>query len=79
MSSEERLALVGLGAPGRARVAPTDSVELRMWEALADGPADLDTLCARAALPAHEGMAAVSSLEIGGYIQCEMTGEIRRR
>ena len=39
--------------------------------------ADLDTLCTRAALPAHEGMAAVGELEVRGLVECALTGEIR--
>ena len=49
-----------------------------VWDALADGGADLDTLCTRARLPAHEGLAAVSALEMRGLVECALSGEIRR-
>jgi hypothetical protein len=45
---------------------------------LADGAADLDTLCTRASLPAHDGMVAVSGLELRGLVECALSGEIRR-
>jgi predicted Rossmann fold nucleotide-binding protein DprA/Smf involved in DNA uptake len=50
-----------------------------VWDALADGPADLDTLTARSRLPARRCLAAVSALELGGSVECALTGEVRRR
>jgi hypothetical protein len=49
-----------------------------LWDAIAFGAADLDTLCTRAALPAHEGMAAATALELRGMIELALSGEIRR-
>jgi DNA processing protein len=77
-SMADALTLAGLVAPMRASELPEQGAERRLWDALANGPADLDTLCARAALPAHEGLAAVSGLEIRGMIECALSGEIRR-
>ena len=77
-SMADAIALAGLTAPIRVAELPEDGAERRLWDALADGSADLDTLCTRAALPAHEGLAAVSGLEMRGLIECAMTGEIRR-
>jgi DNA processing protein len=77
-SMADALALVGLTAPIRLAELPEDGVERRLWDALERGAADLDTLCTRAALPAHEGMAAVSVLELRGLVECALTGEIRR-
>ncbi len=77
-SMADALALAGLVAPLRSSDLPVDGVERRLWEALAAGPADLDTLCTRAALPAQEGLAAVSALEVRGMIECALSGEIRR-
>jgi predicted Rossmann fold nucleotide-binding protein DprA/Smf involved in DNA uptake len=70
--------LAGLVAPIRASELPEQGAERRLWDALALGAADLDTLCTRAALPAQEGLAAVSALEIRGMIECALSGEIRR-
>ena len=72
------LSLAKLVAPIRLFELPVEGAERRLWDALAQGPADLDTLCTRAALPAHQGMAAVSALEVRGMIECALSGEIRR-
>ena len=77
-SMADAVVLAGLVAPLRASELPGEGAERRLWDALAMGPADLDTLCTRAALPAHEGLAAVSALEIRGMIECALSGEIRR-
>lgn len=77
-SMADALTLAGLVAPLRLSDLPEQGAERRLWDALGVGPADLDTLCTRAALPAHEGMAAVSALEVRGMIECALSGEIRR-
>ena len=74
----DALALMGLTAPIRLADIPEGSGERRMWDALGKGAADLDTLCTRSGLPAHEGMAAVGRLEMRGLIECALSGEIRR-
>ena len=53
--------------------------EASVWEALRSGAADLDTLCAQSGLPVQRCLAAVTALELRGEIECELTGEIRRR
>jgi predicted Rossmann fold nucleotide-binding protein DprA/Smf involved in DNA uptake len=57
----------------------TDETEMRLWTALSDGPANLDELCARAALPVAQCLSAVTRLELRGVVECALTGEIRRR
>ena len=74
----DALALMGLTAPIRLRELPEGSHERLLWDALAEGGADMDTLCTRSRLPAHEGMAAVAALEMRGFIECTLSGEIRR-
>lgn len=78
-SVADALALAGLSAPVRCEPAGLSSSEHRVWSALAHGAVDIDTLAARAALPAAECLAAVTTLELGGWIECALTGEIRRR
>ena len=78
-SAEDLLALAGLTPPVRAARAAPDSDEGKVWRALADGPVDMDTLCARSGLPAAQCMVAVTALEIAGSVECALTGEIRRR
>jgi DNA processing protein len=79
-SVADALGLLGLEAPVRRSVARSLSGDdLALWNALAHGPADVDTLAARSRLPARRCLAAVSSLEIEGLVECALTGEIRRR
>lgn len=77
-SMADALTLMGLTAPIRLAELPEGTAERRMWNALSEGAADLDTLCTRSALPAHVGMAAVTALELRGLVECALTGEIRR-
>jgi DNA processing protein len=78
VSMADAVALAGLVAPVRITDLPVLGAERRLWDALGEGAADLDTLCTRASLRAHEGMAAVSELEVRGLIECALSGEIRR-
>src|SRR3982751_1618008 len=75
-SMADAVALLGLTAPVRLRELPVGGSERVLWDALAAGQADLDTLSTRAGLPAHETMAAVSTLEMRGLVECALTGEI---
>lgn len=77
-SMADALTLAKLTVPIRLFELPEAGVERRLWDALAQGPADLDTLCTRASLPAREALAAVSGLEVRGMIECALSGEIRR-
>ena len=75
----DALALVGATVPRQPRPPVEDPVALALWDALAQGAADLDTLSARAGLPARECMAAIATLEIAGAVSCAHDGEVRRR
>jgi DNA processing protein len=76
----DALTLFGLGGPKKPREPVLNSdAERAVWAALGDGAAFIDDLCARAGRPARECMAAVSTMEINGMIDCALTGEIRRR
>lgn len=78
-SIADALALAGLTPAVRRVREPADADESRVWRALGDGAADLDTLCHRASLPVQRCLAAVTALELNGSIECALTGEIRRR
>ncbi len=77
-SVADALALLGLTAPIRLTDLPIGGGERRLWDALADGASDLDTLCSRARLPAQQAMAALGALELRGLVECGLSGEIRR-
>ncbi|MGQ0714362.1 MAG: DNA-processing protein DprA [Gemmatimonadaceae bacterium] len=55
------------------------AAEHAVWSALRDGALDVDALAMRSGLPARECLAAVTTLELSGAIECALTGEIRRR
>jgi DNA processing protein len=73
------LALAGLDQPARSRPTIDDQSERRIWDALSEGAASLDELCARSALPVAACLTAVTGLELRGMVECALTGEIRRR
>ncbi|HJU68950.1 MAG TPA: DNA-processing protein DprA [Gemmatimonadaceae bacterium] len=74
------LQLAGLTPRGRRPDPEASSpAERAVWKALGDGALDVDTLTARSGLPARECLAAVTTLELSGAIECALTGEIRRR
>jgi DNA processing protein len=77
-SMADAIALLGLTSPVRGCELAEGGPERRLWDALCEGPADLDTLCTRAQLPAHVGMAAAASLEMRGFVECTLSGEVRR-
>jgi DNA processing protein len=79
MSPADALSLLGLTPPVRTLIDPDDPDQSRVWQALKQGPADLDTLCYRASLPVQRCLAAVTALELNGSIECALTGEVRRR
>jgi DNA processing protein len=78
-SVADALSLAGLTPAVRTVREPADPDQARVWQALGDGAADLDTLCHRSSLPVQRCLAAVTALEMNGAIECELTGEIRRR
>jgi DNA processing protein len=76
----DALQLAGLTPPIR-RPDPemATAAERAVWSALGDGDLDVDTLAVRSGLPARDCLAAVTTLELSGAIECALTGEIRRR
>jgi DNA processing protein len=78
-SVADALFLVGVSPPPKNRDAELSEKELRVWQALSGGGLDVDTLAARSRLPARECLAAVTSLELLGMVECLLTGEVRRR
>jgi DNA processing protein len=79
-SPNDALTLLGVIAPKQSEVAAPDLPESdrQLWDALVDGPADVDRLSARTGLPLAECLASISSLEILGLVECSIGGEIRR-
>jgi DNA processing protein len=78
-SVADALSLMGLTPAVRTLLDPEDADQARIWRALREGPADLDTLCHRSSLPVQRCLAAVTALELRGSIECALTGEVRKR
>jgi DNA processing protein len=78
-SIEDALALAGLTAPPRLPTFAAGCDEALVWEALADGELDVDSLCTRSRLPTSRCLAAITTLELQGTIECALTGQVRRR
>ncbi len=77
-SMADALQLMGLTRTRHLSQLPEVGSERRLWSALEHGPADMDTLSTRTGLPAHETVAGVATLEMLGFVECALSGEIRR-
>ncbi len=80
-STDDALALLGISPPkDPARAPPVlPETEQKVWEALGGGLTEIDILPVTTNLSMAECLAAVTSLEILGLIECSLAGEIRRR
>jgi DNA processing protein len=79
-ATDDALALLGVSAPTITPRPPLlpDS-EQKIWDAIAGGYTDTDALPAATNLTIAECLAAITSLEIMGLVECSLAGEIRRR
>ncbi|HEY5219822.1 MAG TPA: DNA-processing protein DprA, partial [Gemmatimonadaceae bacterium] len=78
-SVEDALALLGLTRAVRLPELAPGSDESLVWAALNAGSVDVDALCSRTALPADRCLAAVTTLELRGAVECSISGDVRRR
>jgi DNA processing protein len=77
---EDALALIGIILkPEKPPMALLPDTEQKVWDALADGCKLTDDLPSLTALTLAECLAAITSLEIMGLVECTIAGEIRRR
>jgi predicted Rossmann fold nucleotide-binding protein DprA/Smf involved in DNA uptake len=63
----------------RASTPLLPETEQKVWDALERGFSEVDALPATTGLAIAECLAAVTSLEILGLVECSLAGEIRRR
>jgi DNA processing protein len=77
---DDALALLGLSAPREKAPPPLlpDS-EQKIWDAIQGGFVQTDLLPAATGLAMAACLAAITSLEIMGLVECSLAGEIRRR
>lgn len=78
-SADDALALLGVSAAKARHVPSLPENEQRVWAALDKGFLEIDALATRSVLSMPECLAAITSLEIMGLIDCSSAGEIRRR
>jgi DNA processing protein len=77
---EDALALLGVSAPKITAPPPLlPESEQKVWDAIAEGFVDTDALPGATGLTIAECLAAITSLEIMGLVECSLAGEIRRR
>jgi DNA processing protein len=53
--------------------------ESRIWDVLAQGVVDMDTIVIQSHLPITKCLAAITALELAGRVTCSLTGEVQRR
>jgi DNA processing protein len=79
-SSADVLALLGLAAPPSERTLPNlPETEQKVWEVVGFNFTDADTVSLKTGLAPPECLAAITSLELMGLVECSIAGEIRRR
>ena len=77
---DDALTLLGVSLPKEAPPPPLlPESEQKVWDALAGGFVDTDALPAATDLTIAECLAAITSLEIMGLVECSLAEEIRRR
>lgn len=76
--SADLLELLHLTPALHSASLPPDGPARAIWDALADGATDADTLASRTGLPSAHAMAAIAELEMLGLIECLLSGTIRR-
>jgi DNA processing protein len=77
---EDALTLLGVSVPRDAPPPPLlPESEQKVWDAIAEGFVETDSLPASTGLTMAECLAAITSLEIIGLVECSLAGEIRRR
>jgi DNA processing protein len=77
-SVADALALLGITAPKSRPLPALSDAERRIWDALETGYTELDALAANAGLTVPETLAAITSLEMFGLVECAPSGEVRR-
>lgn len=79
-SSADALALLGLAAPTAERLMPRlPRDEQLVWQTVGFNFLDSDTISHKTGLSPQSCLAAITSLELMGLVECSLAGEIRRR
>ena len=75
----DALGLVGIASQQEQAPISLSENDGRVWKVLASGPLDPDAISIRTRLTTRECLTAITSLELGGYVEVLLTGEVRRR
>jgi DNA processing protein len=78
-SVDDALALLGVSIPKDRPIPNLADNERRIWDSLSEGFVEVDALVATTKLTTSECLAAITSLELMGLLDCSPAGEIRRR
>jgi DNA processing protein len=79
-AADDALALLGISPPKEVGAPPAlPETEQKVWDALTGGLTEIDRLPGATGLSIAESLAAVTSLEILGLVECSLAGEVRRR
>jgi DNA processing protein len=79
-SPSDALALLGLGpAPAETTRAQLPDSEQKVWEAVGFSFTDTDSIYLKTGLSPSACLAAITSLELMGLVECSIAGETRRR
>ncbi len=77
---EDALNLLGVSPPKNTPLPPLlPESEQKVWDATSEGCIDIDALPGATDLSMAECLAAITSLEIIGLVDCTLAGEVRRR
>lgn len=78
-SVEDAFALAGVSAPERLEPIDVSGTDASVWSALGGGCLTMDALAVASRVSTRECLAAVTSLELRGLVECMISGEVRRR
>jgi DNA processing protein len=78
-SPADALALLGITLKAESPPPLLPDTEQKVWDSITAGAAVTDDLPALTGLTLAECLAAITSLEIMGLVECTLAGEIRRR
>ncbi len=78
--SADALALLGLAPPARESGRPNlPDAERKVWETVGFTFTDVDAITLKTGMEPSACLAAITSLELLGLVECSLAGEIRRR
>ena len=78
-SVDDALALMGVITANELPPISLSDLDGRVWKVLGEGPLDPDSIAIRTSLTTRECLGAITSLELAGYVEMLVTGEVRRR